>query len=99
MPRLLTEGDYLRTLRDILEELEGLGRSGTFTDVQEEILARIACHSVVRGSHPLTSPEIDALFAADGRRRVFQQLSPRPPCIRRIGLAEIEKMFKRTVNG
>ena len=95
VPRLLAGGDYLRTLRDILAELGGVGRSRTFGDLLEDILARIACHGVVRGTRPLASEEIAALFAQMDGTDFSTNCPHGRPVFRRIGLAEIEKMFKR----
>ena len=95
VPRLLAGGEYLRTLRDILEELQGLGRSRTFTDILEDILTRIACHSVVRGAHLLTPQEVGALFAQMDAADFSTNCPHGRPVSRRIGLAEIERMFKR----
>ena len=95
VPRLLAGSDYLRTLRDILEEFKGLGRSRTFADALEDILTRIACHSVVRGSHPLTAQEMSALFTQMDAADFSTNCPHGRPVFRRIGLAEIEKMFKR----
>lgn len=95
VPRLLSGGEYLRTLRDILEELAGLGRSGSFADALQKILARIACHSVVRGSHALANREICALLAQMDATEFSSNCPHGRPVFRRIGLAEVEKMFKR----
>ncbi len=95
VPRLLAGGDYLRTLRDILEEFQGLGRSRTFADALEDILTRIACHSVVRGAHSLTFPEISALFSQMDAADFSTNCPHGRPVFRRLGLGEIEKMFKR----
>jgi DNA mismatch repair protein MutL len=95
VPRILADGDYVRTLRDILEDFASLGRSRTFADAMEDILARIACHSVVRGTHPLTLPEISALFARMDTTDFASNCPHGRPVLRRITLAEIEKMFKR----
>jgi DNA mismatch repair protein MutL len=96
VPRLLAEGEYLRTLRDILEELAGLGRSRVFADAEEEILTRIACHSVVRGRHSLTTPEIVALLKRMDAGEFSSNCPHGRPVFRRIGQGEIEKMFKRS---
>jgi len=95
MPRLLAGKEHLRILRDILEELTGLGRSGTFADIQEEVLARLACHSVVRGSRSLTGSEINALFMQMDSTAFSSNCPHGRPVFRKIGLAELEKMFKR----
>jgi DNA mismatch repair protein MutL len=95
VPRAVAGGDYLRTLRDILEDLQKLGRSGAFTDVLEELLARIACHSVVRGAHSLTLQEMAALFAQMDSTDFSSNCPHGRPVFRTVRLAEIEKMFKR----
>jgi DNA mismatch repair protein MutL len=95
VPRTLAGGDYLRTLRDILEDLQKMGRSGAFADVLEELLAKIACHSVVRGAHPLTPQEMTALFVQMDSTDFSSNCPHGRPVSRTIGLAEIEKMFKR----
>jgi DNA mismatch repair protein MutL len=95
VPRLILQGDYLRILRDIMEELAGLGKSRTFADAQEEILSRIACHSVIRGSHALTTQEISALFIQMDATEFSSNCPHGRPVFRKIGLSEIEKMFKR----
>ncbi len=95
VPRFLAGTEYLRTVRDILEELQGLGRSRTFADVQEDLLARIACHSVVRGNRPLSGQEISALFAQMDATDFSTNCPHGRPVLRTLTLAEIERMFKR----
>jgi DNA mismatch repair protein MutL len=96
VPGVLSCVDHQRTLRDILEELMTLGRSRSFADAVEDILARIACHSVVRGAHPLTTPEIQALFARMDAADFASNCPHGRPVMQRITLGEIEKMFKRS---
>jgi DNA mismatch repair protein MutL len=95
VPQVMAGSDYLRTLRDILEELGNLGRSRTFTDIQEDILARLACHSVVRGRRPLSQQEIAALFAQMDETDFSSNCPHGRPVMQALTLAEIEKMFKR----
>ncbi len=95
VPRLLAERNYLRILLDILEELQSLGKSRTFAEALEEILVRIACHSVVRGAHPLTPPEISALFMQMDATDFSSNCPHGRPVYRKITLGEIERMFKR----
>ncbi len=95
-PLVLAGGDYLRTFRDLLEELSSLGRSRSFDLAVEGILARVACHSAVRGAHPLTLPEIRALFARMDAVDFASNCPHGRPVLTRITLGEIEKMFKRS---
>ena len=95
IPQILAGTEYLRTIRDILEELASLSRSRKFSDIQEDILARIACHSVVRGRRTLTQPEITALFSQMDETDFSSNCPHGRPVMQSITLAEVEKMFKR----
>jgi DNA mismatch repair protein MutL len=95
VPQILGETDYLRTIRDILEELASLSRSRTFIDIQEDILARIACHSVVRGRRTLSAQEIAALFKQMDETDFSSNCPHGRPVMQSMRLAEVEKMFKR----
>jgi len=95
VPQMLANTEYLRTIRDILEELGTLSRSRTFTDIQEDILARIACHSVVRGRRPLAPQEIAALFSQMDETDFSSNCPHGRPVMQTLTLAEVEKMFKR----
>jgi DNA mismatch repair protein MutL len=95
VPRMLAATDYLRLLRDILEDLQGLGRSRTFADAREEFLTRIACHSVVRGARTLSRQEMAALFARMDAADFSGNCPHGRPVCRKITRNEIERMFKR----
>lgn len=96
IPRPLAGKDYLRLLRDTLEELQGIGKSRTVAEVVEEILTRIACHSVVRGERSLTSDEIRALFRQMDATDFSTNCPHGRPVLQRFTLGEIEKLFKRS---
>ena len=95
VPRILATADYTGSLRDMLEDLQSLGKSRTFADAEEEILTRIACHSVVRGRRPLAHGEIAVLFARMDRTDFAGNCPHGRPAFRKIARYEIEKMFKR----
>jgi len=95
IPLLLAGLDYRQALRDILEELCGLGRSGRFADLVDDILARIACHSVVRGQHQLSMPEIQKLLQRMDGTDFAANCPHGRPVVARISNRDIEKMFKR----
>ena len=95
VPRMLAEREFIRVLRDVVEELSSLGRSRSFMDIQEDILMRMACHSVVRGVHPLAPVEISALLAALDSVGFATNCPHGRPVFRRISRSDVEKMFKR----
>ncbi|RQW88361.1 MAG: DNA mismatch repair endonuclease MutL [Geobacter sp.] len=95
VPRILVKSNHVRVLRDIVEELSVLGRSRTVTDIQEDILMRIACHCVVRGRQVLSEPEIAALLTALDSIGFASNCPHGRPVLKRISRTDIEKMFKR----
>ena len=95
VPCLLSGGGCVGTLRDIIEELRGVGRSRAFSDVAEEVLTTIACHSVVRGKRSLAPPEIDALFARMDEAGFAANCPHGRPVYKTLSLGEIAKLFKR----
>jgi DNA mismatch repair protein MutL len=95
VPRIFSDADYVETLRDILEELQSFGRSGSFEQTADRIFARIACHAVVRGSHPLSQEEMRVLLREMDSESVPETCPHGRPLFRKITLSEIEKMFKR----
>jgi DNA mismatch repair protein MutL len=95
VPRMLAEGEFVRVLRDVIEELSSLGRSRSFLDIQEDILMRMACHSVVRGASSLAAAEIAALLGELDSVGFATNCPHGRPVFRRISRSEVEKMFKR----
>jgi DNA mismatch repair protein MutL len=96
VPRLLAAASPVTTFRDLLEEFRGLGKSRQVAELVEEMLATVACHSVVRGRHPLTTPEIRELFSQMDRTGFAGHCPHGRPVVRTITLGELERMFKRT---
>lgn len=95
VPHLLAGLDYKQALRDTVEELCSVGRSGVSAEIIDEILATIACHSVVRGQRHLSLPEIQQLLQRMDRTDFAANCPHGRPAIVRITHREIEKLFKR----
>ena len=95
VPRCLPQDDCERFIRDTLDDLANLGKSRLFSDLRDDILARITCHSVVRGARSLTAGEIHALFEQMDRTDFSAYCPHGRPVSRTLSLAEIERMFKR----
>jgi DNA mismatch repair protein MutL len=95
VPRLVAEKDAIRLVRDILADLVQLGASAAFRDVLDELLSRIACHSVVRGLHPLEARQIDELLRSMDETDFAASCPHGRPVSHVIKLAELEKIFKR----
>jgi DNA mismatch repair protein MutL len=96
IPRLLVDQNYRQSLQDILAELNNLGKSSLFEEKCEELLATVACHSSVRGEWHLSVAEIHNLLQQMNQTDFAANCPHGRPVVARIGLSEIEKMFKRT---
>lgn len=96
VPRLAAEKDAIRLVRDILADLAGIGASAAFNDLLDELLARIACHSVVRGVHALEIRQIRELLRSMDETEFAASCPHGRPVSHVVTLAELEKIFKRT---
>jgi DNA mismatch repair protein MutL len=96
VPRLIGEQDAIRLVRDILADLSQLGTSAAFQDMLDGLLSRIACHSVVRGVHPLETRQMTELLRSMDETDFAASCPHGRPVSHLITLAELEKIFKRT---
>lgn len=96
MPRMAAGNNGMRLVRDILGELGQLGTSVAFQEAMDDLLARIACHSVVRGVHPLDNRQIKELLVSMDETDFAASCPHGRPVFHTIPLGEIEKIFKRT---
>jgi DNA mismatch repair protein MutL len=96
VPRLIGEQDAIRLVRDLLADLSQLGTSAAFQDMLDGLLSRIACHSVVRGVHPLETRQITELLRSMDETDFAASCPHGRPVSHIVTLAELEKIFKRT---
>lgn len=96
VPRIIAASDPLRLLHDLLADLTAIGASGSFEQVRDDLLSRVACHSVVRGTHPLERRQMEALLTEMDRTDFSAHCPHGRPVSHSITLRELEKLFKRT---
>ncbi|MDD2581627.1 MAG: DNA mismatch repair endonuclease MutL [Desulfuromonadaceae bacterium] len=96
VPRLVASRDPILLIRDILADLERFGTSTAFNDVLESLLSRIACHSVIRGTHPLEGQQIKELLHRMDRTDFAASCPHGRPVSHVVSLIELQKIFKRT---
>ncbi len=96
VPRIAAGQDHGSLLRDLLTELNDQGSSSTFDLIRDELLARIACHSVVRGSHALERRQMEELLKEMDRTDFSAHCPHGRPVSHEITLRDLEKLFKRT---
>lgn len=95
VPQLLASADTERLIRDVAEELAEVGRSGGLDAAVEQVLIRMACHSMVRANQPLTRPEMEALVAELAAADFGSRCPHGRPVLRRMNRDEIERLFHR----
>ena len=96
VPRIAANSTGTQLVRDILAELATLGTTVAFREKLDDLLARIACHSVVRGVHPLDNRQITELLRSMDGTDFAASCPHGRPVSHVITLAELEKIFKRT---
>jgi DNA mismatch repair protein MutL len=94
-PDILEGRGLGRLITDLLEEFSDLHRSSKIEDMLDEVLMRIACHSVVRGPRALTKQEAKALFGDLARTDLAGHCPHGRPVVKRFTREEVEGMFKR----
>jgi len=96
VPRMAADTNGTILVRDILAELATLGISVAFREKLDALLARIACHSVMRGVHPLDNRQIAELLRSMDETSFVASCPHGRPVSHVITLTELEKIFKRT---
>ena len=95
VPRLVAMKEPLTLVRDILADLERIGTSSAMNDAVESLLSSIACHSVIRGAHPLEQRQIKELLCRMDRTDFAASCPHGRPVMHVLTLSELEKIFKR----
>jgi DNA mismatch repair protein MutL len=96
LPAMLGPTDPARLLQDVAEELIELEATKRLDLLRTNVLARIACHSVIRAGRTLERQEIEALLEQlDARPGLLSCPHGRPVMIS-WSLQEIEKKFHRS---
>lgn len=96
VPRMVAQKKPILLIRDILADLEQIGTSAAFKDALESVIARIACHSVIRGAHPLESRQIRELLYHMDQTDFAASCPHGRPVSHVVTLAELQRIFKRT---
>ncbi|MCM2264673.1 MAG: DNA mismatch repair endonuclease MutL [Desulfuromonadales bacterium] len=95
MPQLLAGADAERLVLDMAEELAQIGRGSSLDAALDQVLMRLACHSMVRANQPLARPEMEALLSELAAIDYGSHCPHGRPVIRRMGRGEIERFFHR----
>jgi DNA mismatch repair protein MutL len=95
IPALLVGRDPAALVRDVLADLQEIGRSRRVEESINHLLATTACHAAIRAQRQLSLPEMNALLREmEGTDRADQCNHGRPTWVR-LNLADLDRLFLR----
>jgi len=95
VPGILAGRGCKGLIKELAEELSSIGVSSRVEGSIDSILIKMACHSVVRGQHPLRREEIYSLLNQLAMIDFSSSCPHGRPVIKTITRGEVEGMFKR----
>lgn len=95
VPDVISSMSARQLIKDLAEELSGMGGSSRLDERIEASLMRVACHSVIRGRRPLNAEEGQALLKELSKVDFSGHCPHGRPVVKRITRGEIESAFKR----
>lgn len=96
IPQILAKDDAEGLVRDVIDELAGLGQSSRLDDAVDRVLVTMACHSMVRANQALAKEQVAALLRQLDTVDFSSHCPHGRPVMHRFRLGEIERLFHRT---
>jgi len=94
-PEILARLEPIETLKEMIKEISSWGREANLQRSFDPLLKIMACRGAIQASRPMGREEAQVLLA-DLQRCNYPSHCPHGrPTLLKIGLAELEKMFKR----
>jgi DNA mismatch repair protein MutL len=96
LPQTLADCDAQQLLLDVAADLVALGRSGLVEEAVDRLLMKMACHGTVRANQTLSMLQITALLRQLDMVDFNAHCPHGRPVLKRLPLAEVERMFHRS---
>jgi len=94
-PAILGTVDAGALLRDMLDEIVGLGETGALESRIDAVLSRMSCHGSVRSGRRMGADEMNALLREMEATPLSGQCNHGRPTHITLSLADIERLFGR----
>ena len=94
-PALLADGELAPLVEQTLEALARFGSDRPLTEALDAVLAEMGCHGAVRGTRPLSRPEMDGLLRELERTERGGQCNHGRPTYTRLSLEDLDRFFMR----
>lgn len=95
IPAILCKSDIPEIIREVLDEMAQFGKSGKLELFYNEIFEKMACHSAIRASQPLSHQEMQSLLDQLSSLDLQLHCPHGRPVMIEISLDELDKRFKR----
>ncbi len=95
IPTILQDCDAQNLIKDILDEVAQFGKSGKMEDIYDNIFERMACHSAIRASQPLSTQEMQALLNQLAAMNIPLYCPHGRPILIEFNINDLDKKFKR----
>ncbi len=95
VPAALASGDIRGLVRDVADDLAGLGSSTAIEERVNHVLATMACHHSVRSGRKLRPEEMNALLREMEQTPNASQCNHGRPTFIELKLSDIERLFGR----
>jgi DNA mismatch repair protein MutL len=96
LPVLLEKHEVLSLIMDILADLSRWGTPQSGREAVDEVLIKMACHSMIRANETLDTREMHALLVQLDEVDFNRHCPHGRPVMQRMQRREIEKLFART---